>query len=432
MFRLSHARARWLLMLVTLCGCSCAARTPTTISCRPSRPSSFPPTWSTPHTVVVDYAIADGYYMYRERFKFAASGAKLGAPAIPPGKVEFDETFNKNVETYHHGVADPHSGRGQRPVHADSDRPGLRRQGPVLSAAGRHGAAGGRRRRRAAPQMSAAARPGRPHRGSRLPGQPRAAQVEHAAGASGAARRRSLRTAPAPPHNAPRSRPPPRPPNCPASPPCCRAAACSPSSPPSSCSAWAWRSRRACCRWCRSCRRSSSARARRCSRARGFVLSLAYSLGHGDRLHRAGRGRRPGRRRPGRPRCRIRGCWAPSRLLIAAMALSMFGVYQLQVPAALQTRLANASGRQASGKLAGVFVMGAISALIVGPCVAAPLAGALVYISQTRDVRDRRRRAVRDGDRHERAAAAGRRVGRLAAAARRHVDGSRSSASSAC
>jgi thiol:disulfide interchange protein DsbD len=73
-------------------------------------------------------------------------------------------------------------------------------------------------------------------------------------------------------------------------------------------------------------------------------------------------------------------------LLIALMSLSMFGVFQLQVPAALQTRLATASGRQSSGKLAGVFVMGAISALIVGPCVAAPLAGALVYISQTRDV----------------------------------------------
>jgi thiol:disulfide interchange protein DsbD len=73
-------------------------------------------------------------------------------------------------------------------------------------------------------------------------------------------------------------------------------------------------------------------------------------------------------------------------LLIVVMALSMFDVYQLQVPAALQTRLSSASGRQSSGKLAGVFVMGAISALIVGPCVAAPLAGALVYISQTRDV----------------------------------------------
>src|SRR5207244_1963615 len=73
-------------------------------------------------------------------------------------------------------------------------------------------------------------------------------------------------------------------------------------------------------------------------------------------------------------------------LLMAGLSLSMFGVYQLQVPAALQTRLTQASEKQAAGKLFGVFVMGAISALIVGPCVAAPLAGALVYISQTRDV----------------------------------------------
>jgi thiol:disulfide interchange protein DsbD len=71
---------------------------------------------------------------------------------------------------------------------------------------------------------------------------------------------------------------------------------------------------------------------------------------------------------------------------MVAMAMSMFGFYELQLPGALQTRLAGASGRQKSGKLAGVFAMGAISALIVGPCVAAPLAGALVYISQTRDV----------------------------------------------
>jgi thiol:disulfide interchange protein DsbD len=73
-------------------------------------------------------------------------------------------------------------------------------------------------------------------------------------------------------------------------------------------------------------------------------------------------------------------------LLMAALALSMFGVYELQVPSTLQSRLAAASGRQSAGKLAGVFAMGAISALIVGPCVAAPLAGALVYISQTRNV----------------------------------------------
>ena len=55
-------------------------------------------------------------------------------------------------------------------------------------------------------------------------------------------------------------------------------------------------------------------------------------------------------------------------------------------PAACKARLAGASGKQRAGKLGGVFVMGAISALIVGPCVAAPLAGALIYLSQSRDV----------------------------------------------
>jgi thiol:disulfide interchange protein DsbD len=71
---------------------------------------------------------------------------------------------------------------------------------------------------------------------------------------------------------------------------------------------------------------------------------------------------------------------------MVVLSLSMFDVYQLQVPAALQTKLSMASDGQKKGKLIGVFVMGAISALIVGPCVAAPLAGALLYISQTRDV----------------------------------------------
>jgi thiol:disulfide interchange protein DsbD len=68
------------------------------------------------------------------------------------------------------------------------------------------------------------------------------------------------------------------------------------------------------------------------------------------------------------------------------LSLSMFGVYQLQMPALVQAKLTRMSQQQSAGKLAGVFAMGAISALIVGPCVAAPLAGALLYISQTRDV----------------------------------------------
>ena len=72
--------------------------------------------------------------------------------------------------------------------------------------------------------------------------------------------------------------------------------------------------------------------------------------------------------------------------VFVALALSMFGLYELQLPAALQSRLTDATNRFQGGRAAGVFLMGALSALIVGPCVAAPLAGALLYISQSRDV----------------------------------------------
>ncbi|OFZ91187.1 MAG: thiol:disulfide interchange protein [Betaproteobacteria bacterium RIFCSPLOWO2_12_FULL_62_58] len=72
--------------------------------------------------------------------------------------------------------------------------------------------------------------------------------------------------------------------------------------------------------------------------------------------------------------------------VFVALALAMFGVYELQLPVALQTRLTAAANRLHGGHFAGVFAMGVLSALIVGPCVAAPLAGALLYISQSRDV----------------------------------------------
>ena len=73
-------------------------------------------------------------------------------------------------------------------------------------------------------------------------------------------------------------------------------------------------------------------------------------------------------------------------ILLVAFSLSMFNVYQLQMPGFLQEKLSQFSGKQRAGKLIGVFMMGAVSALIVGPCVAAPLASALLYISQTRNV----------------------------------------------
>jgi thiol:disulfide interchange protein DsbD len=72
--------------------------------------------------------------------------------------------------------------------------------------------------------------------------------------------------------------------------------------------------------------------------------------------------------------------------VFVALALAMLGVYDLQLPVALQSRFAVASSRMHGGHVAGVFSMGVLSALIVGPCVAAPLAGALLYISQSRDV----------------------------------------------
>lgn len=72
-------------------------------------------------------------------------------------------------------------------------------------------------------------------------------------------------------------------------------------------------------------------------------------------------------------------------LIFIALALSMFGFFELQLPASVQAKLADISNKQQGGTLAGVAVMGLLSALIVGPCVAPPLAGALIYIGQTGD-----------------------------------------------
>ena len=51
-------------------------------------------------SVELSFTVAPGYYLYREQFKFSASGATLGPLSLPPGKTKFDETFQKTVETY--------------------------------------------------------------------------------------------------------------------------------------------------------------------------------------------------------------------------------------------------------------------------------------------------------------------------------------------
>jgi len=72
-------------------------------------------------------------------------------------------------------------------------------------------------------------------------------------------------------------------------------------------------------------------------------------------------------------------------LIFILLALSMFGFYELQLPGRLQTRIAEASNQQKGGQLWGVAVMGFLSALIVGPCVAPPLMAALIVIGSTGD-----------------------------------------------
>ena len=73
-------------------------------------------------------------------------------------------------------------------------------------------------------------------------------------------------------------------------------------------------------------------------------------------------------------------------LLLALLALAMFDVYAFQMPTQAQAGLSAWANRMPGGRYAGALMMGAVSALIVGPCVAAPLAGALLYISRTGDV----------------------------------------------
>ncbi len=121
------------------------------------------------------------------------------------------------------------------------------------------------------------------------------------------------------------------------------------------------------------------------SRLHAFNLSLAYTLGmalsytvagivaglSGQLLSSA-----------------LQSPWVLSTtaLIFVALSFSMFGFYELRLPHAVENRMVNAANRLKGGQFIGVFIMGALSALIVSPCVAAPLAGALLYIGQTHDV----------------------------------------------
>jgi thiol:disulfide interchange protein DsbD len=300
-------------------------------------------------TAVVTYDIADGYYMYRERFAFKAQGATLGTPDIPPGKVKFDETFNKEVETYRKQVSItiPVDAAGPFTLLATSQ--GCSDKGLCYSPQegqarliGSGGSGGGSTAAMSLP--GGAAQPGLDAGGASA-GASELGKIEAALQGGRllvilplfALLGLGLAFTPC----------------------------VLPMVPILS-----------------SIIVGEGARS---SRGRGLVLSLTYAFGMaivytalGVAAGLIGEGLAAALQNPW-----VLGAFG---LLMVTLSLSMFGLYELQVPAGLQTRLSTVSSRQSSGKLAGVFAMGAISALIVGPCVAAPLAGALVYISQTRDV----------------------------------------------
>lgn len=120
------------------------------------------------------------------------------------------------------------------------------------------------------------------------------------------------------------------------------------------------------------------------SRGRSFALSLAYVLGMA--LTYAAAGVAAGLSGT-LLSAALQTPWALGTfaLIFVVLAGSMFGFYELQLPSALQSRASEGASHLRGGSLPGVAAMGALSALIVGPCVAAPLAGALLYIGQSGD-----------------------------------------------
>jgi thiol:disulfide interchange protein DsbD len=290
-------------------------------------------------TIEARWTIADGYFMYREKVSFAAdNGVVLGTPELPRGRIKFDANFNKDVETH----------RGELVVRI-----------PV--------AAGGGNFTLTAHSQGCA------DRGLCYPPQAQTAQLALAA--------------------APTATPPQAPPVAQQTDEGRIEAALKSGSLATVMPLFLLLGLLLAFTPCvlpmvpilSSIIVGQSARDAPIGKARGFSLAAAYSLGMaivytalGVAAGLAGEGLAAALQTPA-----VLATFAAALVLLA---LSMFGFYELQLPASLQAKLASVSNSQRSGSHVGVFVMGAVSALIVGPCVAAPLAGALLYISQTKDV----------------------------------------------
>lgn len=287
--------------------------------------------------VEIRFKIADQYYLYRERFAFKADGALLGTPVIPPGKIKFDETFEKDVEVYRREIVI------RLPVTADA---------PFTLTVSSQGCAG---KGLCYPPTESVVKLS-PTSVAELSADEMqsvaAAEVETDMGRIEASLASGnlllilplflllglgLSFTPC----------------------------VLPMVPILSF--------------------IIVGEGQHTSRGRGFILALAYTMGMaliytalGVAAGLIGEGLSANLQSP--------PVLITFAILMALLSLSMFDIYQLQMPPSVQMMLTRWSERQRAGKLAGVFVMGMLSALIVGPCVAAPLAGVLVYISQTKDV----------------------------------------------
>ncbi|MCS0582923.1 protein-disulfide reductase DsbD [Massilia pinisoli] len=302
-------------------------------------------------TVHLAWAIAPGYHLYRDRLVF--TGPEVGQPALPDGVRKFDSNFNKEMETYAGQLA------ADLPVKTDAKTPFVLR-------VGYQGCADAGLCYPPA-EVAFTVNPAAP--GALAPAAPDAAPVS------------------APVSAAPASAPAPAPAQEDDSSLAQRTLK----------SGSAWRiglaflafglllSFTPCVLPMVPILSSIIVGEGNVSRGKGFTLALAYSLGMalvytslGVAAGLAGEGLAGA----------LQKQWVLLTFgaLLVVLALSMFDVYQLQLPSSLQSRLSTTSGRMSGGRFAGVFVMGALSALIVGPCVAGPLAGALLYISQTRNV----------------------------------------------
>jgi thiol:disulfide interchange protein DsbD len=327
-------------------------------------------------TVEVRFDIADGYYMYREQFRFSAEGGSLGSPQVPGGKVKFDDTFQKDVETHRGPLvlslplqqADPQSLRVTVVSQGCADK-GLCYPPMATIVEARLTGFGGDGTVRIAATgelPSAAAAAG-------VPAGPPAA-VAGTGAATGAAASGA-------------------------------AAAVNTASPTDLASiesalqsgrfwtvvgvffvAGLLLSLTPCVLPMLPILSSIIVGSQgSVSRARGLLLAGSYALGMalvytglGIAAGLAGEGLAAALQKP----------WvlALFALMLLVFALSMFDVYELRLPEAWMGKLTATSQRLPAGQAAGVFAMGGLSALIVSPCVTAPLAGALVFIGQTRDV----------------------------------------------